>query len=153
MIYAGLKKRGLSMAAVAALTLATSQGFTVTAKPPLPRHGPVSVMSRQLPEMLPLLDSFLSTDNAFTRELAAGLPLSVKQLARLRAVVRGKAAQLQSISDRAQVGFNVETITTADQAWRQIVEIVGEEKAKRMFEFVLHRWQAGPADIAGLTLS
>ncbi|HWQ34305.1 MAG TPA: hypothetical protein VNQ79_15765 [Blastocatellia bacterium] len=133
---------------VAILILTVVPGRAHSTNPPARQVSSIPAESRQLSEMLPLLDAFLSGDDEFTRTLTTRLSLSAKQLARLRVIARERTMLLQSVGERAQGDFDAATMTTADRAWKEIVRLIGEERGKRMFEFVLYRWQTGPVGIA-----
>ena len=91
------------------------------------------------PVTLPVLDAILA-DEAFTAELRTNAALSEDELNRLRTVAREETAKLREDYSEDYAGT---TSSALDLSSERVTEIVGREKAARVFALVRDRWLTG----------
>lgn len=120
--------------------------------PVSPTATPASNTRQQSTEVaitFPVLDAFFASDELFAKELQTQVGLSDEQMQRLRAAAREETSKLRE--DR--VGDDNGGTAVAQQLARERVgEIIGAEKASRLFAMVADRWRSGEGGTEGTKL-
>lgn len=97
--------------------------------------SPTKEAQAKMPVTLPVLDAMFADEN-FAGELKSKVQLTDEQIERLKTLSREAVSNLNE-NETGDGGSTREATTRAD---KQIREIVGNEKASALFEFVGQRW-------------
>lgn len=128
----------------------TSPSYTTTTTPSptvTPSPTPTPVADNSMPVTLPLIDAFFYADEDFASSLKNNLQLTDEQVERLRTTAREETARLRESYGDDQSEHGGSTVAAGELSERRIAEIVGEEKARQLSDFVLRRWRNG-GDVA-----
>jgi lipoprotein-anchoring transpeptidase ErfK/SrfK len=98
-----------------------------------------SASTVKMPVTLPVLDAMFADEN-FAGELKTKLQLSDEQIDKLKSTARQAVGNL-----REESGEGGSTRVAMERSGSQIREIIGEEKAGKLFEMVSQRWNADEA--------
>lgn len=88
----------------------------------------------------PVLDAFFASGDDFAKELQTRAGLTDEQIEKLRSVADEETGKLREDSTGDYTGS---TAAARELAQRRTEEIVGAEKATRVFEVVRERWRSG----------
>jgi lipoprotein-anchoring transpeptidase ErfK/SrfK len=95
---------------------------------------------------LPVLDALL-TDETFAKELKTKLQLSDDQLSTLKRVASGEVNRLRATNAEESTGDAAEA---RDRASREIVAVLGEDKAKQLATLASQYWAGAGEDVGGV---
>jgi len=106
-----------------------------------PMNAPVEnkEMASRMPVTLPVLDAMFG-DESFAGELKTKVQLTDEQLQNLKKLSRESVAELNE--DEADENPR-STRAATERAGQKIREMLGEQKATQLFEFVRERWSSG----------
>lgn len=93
----------------------------------------------RMPVTMPVLDAMFS-DESFAQELKSKLQLSDEEIDKVKRASREAVAGLNEGEDDSASGSTRASMQRAD---KQIRELLGDEKATRLFVFVRERWSGG----------
>ena len=88
----------------------------------------------------PVLDAFFTSDEGFAKELQTKVGLNDEQIEKLRTSAREQTSKLREDTAGDYTGSTAEAQQLARQ---RVEEIVGADKAPRVFELVRARWRTG----------
>lgn len=97
---------------------------------------------------LAVLDALFTNDEAFAVELKSKLDLSDEEIARLKQSAREERESLSEGAGDSHEGSTSEAVARANEKVR---EIIGAEKASRLFAYASERWQGDPPPVAAAT--
>lgn len=97
--------------------------------------SPTTETQAKMPVTLPVLDAMFS-DETFAGELKSKVQLTDEQIERLKTLSREAVSNL----NESETGDGGSTRAATTRADKQIREILGDEKASKLFEFVGQRW-------------
>ena len=136
----------VSLLFVTAACVTEPQNQRVGSQPPAsvsPKPSPETAATESAPGTavtFPVLDAFFASGDSFVKELQAKLQLTEEQIEKLRATARDETAKLREDSNGEYGGS---TAAAQQLASQRIEEIVGAEKAVRLFDLVRERWRTG----------
>src|SRR4029450_1357868 len=140
------------------LTLVCAFGFAACTAPnnsntgvgqatPSPGSSPAASATDSISQLtLPVLDAML-TDEAFAKELRSKLQLSDDQLNSLKRVASSEVNRLRESNAEDSTGDAAEA---RERASREIVAVLGEDKAKQLATIASQFWAAGGEDEGGV---
>lgn len=129
-----------------ACTAPTNSNTSVGQATPSPAASPTTGSETISQVTLPVLDALL-TDEAFAKELKSKLQVSDDQLSSLKRLASSEVNRLRESNAEDATGDAAEA---RERASREIVAVLGEDKAKQLATLASQFWAGGGEDAGGV---